>query len=131
MIWPRMDTWKIQKWLLVWRVLHVCVFVLHHPCLYFQTEQVSLLIVLFTLIGVGNSTVLAVLFLSGKIKSRMNLFMANLACAGGCKSIDFNIKEISWSDSINNYWFDYTYDINNHSGLCYTTIVSSFFFFLI
>ncbi|CAC5371558.1 NPSR1 [Mytilus coruscus] len=48
---------------------------------FYQTEQVSFLIVLFTLIVTGNCIVLTVLFLSGKIRSRMNLFMANLACA--------------------------------------------------
>ncbi|XP_052079768.1 cardioacceleratory peptide receptor-like [Mytilus californianus] len=48
---------------------------------FYQTEQVSFLIVLFILIVTGNCIVLTVLFLSGKIRSRMNLFMANLACA--------------------------------------------------
>jgi len=50
--------------------------------LIFQTEQVSFLIVLFILIVTGNCTVLTILSMSGKIRSRMNLFMANLACAG-------------------------------------------------
>lgn len=48
---------------------------------FYQTEQVSFLIVLFILIVTGNCTVLTILSMSGKIRSRMNLFMANLACA--------------------------------------------------
>lgn len=67
---------------------------------FYQTEQVSFLIVLFTLIVVGNCTVLIVLFLSGKIRSRMNLFMANLACADLMVGLFLVLTDVIWKITI-------------------------------
>jgi len=47
-----------------------------------QTEQFTVLWVLFTVIVVGNSAVLVTLFLNKNRKSRMNFFIKQLAIAG-------------------------------------------------
>lgn len=48
----------------------------------FQTEQFTILWVLFTMIVVGNSAVLVTLVVSKSRKSRMNFFIKHLAAAG-------------------------------------------------
>lgn len=48
----------------------------------FQTEQFTVLWVLFTIIVFGNTAVLVTLFVSKSRKSRMNFFIKHLAIAG-------------------------------------------------
>jgi len=48
----------------------------------FQTEQIVFLCILFAMIVIGNTLVLAAIVSSGKRRSRMNFFIINLACAG-------------------------------------------------
>jgi neuropeptide S receptor 1 len=49
----------------------------------FQTEQFMMLWLLFAMIVLGNSAVLAALLLNrGRVKSRMNFFIMHLAIAG-------------------------------------------------
>lgn len=48
----------------------------------FQTEQFTVLWVLFAIIVLGNSAVLVTMFLNKSQKSRMNFFIKQLALAG-------------------------------------------------
>ncbi|XP_021367847.1 cardioacceleratory peptide receptor-like isoform X2 [Mizuhopecten yessoensis] len=48
---------------------------------FYKTQQVAFLCVLFVLTVTANCIVLALIYLSRKLKSRMNMFIANLACA--------------------------------------------------
>jgi len=47
-----------------------------------QTEQFAVLWILFTIIVLGNSAVLFVMFINKNRKSRMNYFIKQLALAG-------------------------------------------------
>ena len=58
------------------------VSVMNMRSLYFQTEQLVFLSVLFAMIVIGNTLVLMAIVVSGKRRSRMNVFIINLACAG-------------------------------------------------
>lgn len=49
-----------------------------------QTEQFAVLWILFTIIVLGNSAVLFVMFINKNRKSRMNYFIKQLALAGEC-----------------------------------------------
>jgi hypothetical protein len=48
----------------------------------FQDEQVAFLCILFALIVIGNTLVILAIALSPNRRSRMNIFMMNLAIAG-------------------------------------------------
>lgn len=49
---------------------------------YFQTEQFTVLWILFAIIVLGNTAVLVTLFINKSRKSRMNFFIKHLAIAG-------------------------------------------------
>lgn len=51
---------------------------------FLQTEQFAVLWILFTIIVLGNSAVLFVMFINKNRKSRMNYFIKQLALAGEC-----------------------------------------------
>ncbi len=65
-----------------------------------QVEQLTFLWVLFALIVLGNSTVLAALALSKGRKSRMNFFIRNLAAADLCVGLVSVLTDIIWKITI-------------------------------
>lgn len=95
-----------------------CLFT-YQLCLYmfylFQTEQFTVLWVLFAVIVLGNSAVLVTMFLNKSQKSRMNFFIKQLALAG--KWIIFT-------------HFKITYHRNNIRDLTWWRTYSTFFIFL-
>ncbi|XP_060065612.1 cardioacceleratory peptide receptor-like [Ylistrum balloti] len=71
------------------------------PTFYFhQTAQVAFMCVLFLVTMITNTLVLFLIFLSRKIKSRMNMFIANLACADLLVGIFFILTDILWKITI-------------------------------
>ncbi|KAH8310921.1 hypothetical protein KR044_003471 [Drosophila immigrans] len=54
---------------------------------FYETEQFAVLWILFTVIVLGNSAVLFVMFINKNRKSRMNYFIKQLALAGECASV--------------------------------------------
>lgn len=71
-----------------------------HKCLTYtlsrsllQTEQFAVLWILFTIIVLGNSAVLFVMFINKNRKSRMNYFIKQLALAGECRVRCFNFSQ--------------------------------------
>ncbi len=71
---------------------------------FYQVEQLTFLWVLFTLIVLGNSTVLVALCLSKggrrRRKSRMNFFIKNLAAADLCVGLISVLTDIVWKITI-------------------------------
>ena len=67
---------------------------------FYQVEQLTFLWVLFTLIVIGNATVLIALILSKGRKSRMNFFMKNLAAADLCVGLISVLTDIIWKITI-------------------------------
>ncbi len=67
---------------------------------FYQVEQLTFLWVLFTLIVIGNSTVLIALSVSKGRKSRMNFFIKNLAAADLCVGLISVLTDIIWKITI-------------------------------
>ena len=67
---------------------------------FYQVEQLTFLWVLFTLIVIGNATVLIALTLSKGRKSRMNFFIKNLAAADLCVGLISVLTDIIWKITI-------------------------------
>ncbi|XP_021354155.1 cardioacceleratory peptide receptor-like [Mizuhopecten yessoensis] len=65
-----------------------------------QTAQVAFMCVLFLVTMTTNALVLFLIFMSRKIKSRMNMFIANLACADLLVGIFFILTDIFWKITI-------------------------------
>ena len=55
-----------------------------------QDEQLTFLCILFALIVIGNSLVILTIALSPNRRSRMNIFMMNLAIAGEYKLMNIS-----------------------------------------
>ena len=60
-----------------------------------QDEQLTFLCILFALIVIGNSLVILTIALSPNRRSRMNIFMMNLAIAGEYKLMNIFVKDTS------------------------------------
>ena len=67
---------------------------------FYQVEQLTFLWVLFTLIVIGNATVLVALSISKGRKSRMNFFIKNLAAADLCVGLISVLTDIIWKITI-------------------------------
>lgn len=70
---------------------------------FYKTQQVAFLCVLFTLTVTANCIVLTLIYLSRKLKSRMNMFIANLACADLLVAFFFVLTDIIWKLTIQWY----------------------------
>lgn len=92
------------------------VLVLNNPCRHdriveeigfyiFQTEQLIFLCLLFLFILVCNVTVLILIFMTRKRRSRMNIFIANLALAGIILPRFQNLFSLEISPSVNTHCF--------------------------
>lgn len=60
-----------------------------------QTEQFAVLWILFTVIVLGNSAVLFVMFINKNRKSRMNYFIKQLALAGEFRNLGFPVEFVT------------------------------------
>ncbi len=67
---------------------------------FYQVEQLTFLWVLFTLIVIGNATVLIALLVSKGRKSRMNFFIKHLAAADLCVGLISVLTDIIWKITI-------------------------------
>ena len=67
---------------------------------FYQVEHLTFLWVLFTMIVIGNGTVLIALSLSKGRKSRMNYFIKNLAAADLCVGLISVLTDIIWKITI-------------------------------
>ena len=67
---------------------------------FFQVEQLTFLWILFSLIVIGNSTVLIALIVSKGRKSRMNFFIKHLAAADLCVGLISVLTDIIWKITI-------------------------------
>lgn len=75
--------------------MHTYTYIFSYKCLtytlsrsFLQTEQFAVLWILFTIIVLGNSAVLFVMFINKNRKSRMNYFIKQLALAGESAAMD-------------------------------------------
>ncbi|XP_065354334.1 cardioacceleratory peptide receptor [Calliphora vicina] len=67
---------------------------------FYETEQFAVLWILFTIIVLGNSAVLFVMFLNKNRKSRMNYFIKQLALADLCVGLLNVLTDIIWRITI-------------------------------
>ncbi|ALC46754.1 CcapR [Drosophila busckii] len=67
---------------------------------FYETEQFAVLWILFTIIVVGNSAVLFVMFINKNRKSRMNYFIKQLALADLCVGLLNVLTDIIWRITI-------------------------------
>ncbi|KAH3752377.1 hypothetical protein DPMN_186994 [Dreissena polymorpha] len=68
-----------------------------------KTEQLVFLLILFVTIVVGNVMILAAIVVSRKRKSRMNMFIINLACADLAVGCVLVLTDIVWKLTITWY----------------------------
>ena len=71
-----------------------------NPGYFYQVEQLTFLWILFSLIVIGNATVLIALIVSKGRKSRMNFFIKHLAAADLCVGLISVLTDIIWKITI-------------------------------
>ena len=72
----------------------------NNPGYFYQVEQLTFLWILFSLIVIGNATVLIALIVSKGRKSRMNFFIKHLAAADLCVGLISVLTDIIWKITI-------------------------------
>jgi hypothetical protein len=73
---------RMKTWMKTFNLTLGCSFSSSQFLSYFQTEQFTVLWILFAVIVLGNTAVLVTLFINKSRKSRMNFFIRHLAIAG-------------------------------------------------